>query len=245
MRWFGLAILMACGPGGCGGSESAATPTTIPEENEEYTVERQRMVAEQIAKRGVNDPRVLEAIGAVPRHRFVEPADAHLAYRDHPIPIGHGQTISQPYIVASMSELAQIAPGDRVLEIGTGSGYQAAVLAEMGAEVYSIEIVEPLGERARGVLEELGYDVHVRIGDGYAGWPEEAPFDAVLLTAAPPAIPEPLIEQLAPGGRLVAPEGDTLEQKLVVIDKAADGSTERRIVYGVRFVPMTGRAQQQ
>lgn len=206
-------------------------------------MERSRMVREQIAARGVSDERVLDAVSSVPRHRFVPEAEAHLAYRDHPIPIGHGQTISQPYIVASMSELAGVEAGDRVLEIGTGSGYQAAVLAAMGAEVYSIEIIEPLGLRAREVLDELGYAVHVRIGDGYAGWPEEAPFAAVILTAAPPEIPQPLIDQLAPGGRLVAPEGDSLAQQLVVIDKADDGSTSRRVVYGVRFVPMTGRAQ--
>ncbi len=201
------------------------------------------MVREQIERRGVSDPRVLEAMRSVPRHRFVLPADAGVAYQDHPIPIGHGQTISQPYIVASMSELAQIEPGDRVLEIGTGSGYQAAVLAALGATVYSLEVVVPLAERARAILQELGSDVHLRVGDGYEGWPEEAPFDAVLLTAAPPEIPPPLLEQLAPGGRLVAPVGDTVQQRLMVVDRDDDGDLHERIVYGVRFVPMTGRAQ--
>ncbi len=246
MRWWGLMWLLACGPGACGSQEeppTGAQPTTADDE-ESYEMDRRAMVRQQIAARGVRDERVIEAVSNVPRHRFVDPQDAHLAYQDHPLPIGHGQTISQPYIVAFMTELAQVEPGDKVLEIGTGSGYQAAVLAEMGAEVYSIEIVAPLGERARAVLEELGYDVHVRIGDGYAGWPEEAPFDAVIVTAAPPEIPQPLIDQLAPGGRLIAPEGGTFDQQLVVIDKAADGSTERRVVYGVRFVPMTGRAQE-
>lgn len=207
-------------------------------------MDRERMVQEQITARGVNDPRVLEAMASVPRHRFVAPADAKLAYDDHPIPIGHGQTISQPYIVASMSELARVEPGDRVLEIGTGSGYQAAVLAAMGADVYSLEIVPALGAQARALLQELGYPVHLRVGDGYEGWPEAAPFDAILLTAAPPTIPQPLLDQLAPGGRLVAPEGDSHQQRLVLVEKAEDGSTERRVVYGVRFVPMTGRAQE-
>jgi len=211
--------------------------------NDDRTEDRERMVREQIERRGVNDPRVLAAMRSVPRHRFVLPADADLAYEDHPIPIGHGQTISQPYIVASMSELARVEAGDRVLEIGTGSGYQAAVLAAMGATVFSIEVVTPLAERARALLHELGSDVRLRVGDGYEGWPEEVPFDAVLLTAAPPAIPPPLFEQLAPGGRLVAPVGDTLDQRLMVVDKASDGSLTERVVYGVRFVPMTGRAQ--
>ena len=208
-----------------------------------YAREREGMVSTQIEARGVRDPRVLEAMRAVPRHLFVPESQRAGAYRDHPLPIGNDQTISQPYIVALMSELAEIRPGANVLEVGTGSGYQAAVLAAMGANVCSIEIVEPLGVRARQTLERLGYRVEVRIGDGYAGWPERAPFDAILITAAPPRIPEPLLAQLREGGRLVAPVGER-EQDLVVITRTAEGY-RRRSVIPVRFVPMTGRAQQR
>lgn len=193
---------------------------------------------------GIRDARVLAAIASVPRHRMVPDALESGAYVDSPLPIGHGQTISQPYIVARMSELADIEPGEKVLEIGTGSGYQAAVLAELGAEVYSIEIVPELGERTRALLDRLGYSerIHTRIGDGYAGWSSEAPFAAILLTAAPPAIPEPLKEQLALGGKLVAPVGRGA-QELVVLTRTADG-LEQTAALPVRFVPMTGRAQE-
>jgi len=150
------------------------------------------MVRRQLAGRDITSARVLAAMGEVPRHRFVPEALRGRAYDDGPLPIGHDQTINQPYIVALMTQLAELAPGDRVLEVGTGSGYQAAVLVALGAEVYSIEIVEPLGRRAAATLEALSYEVHLRIGDGYAGWPERAPFDAILLTAAPASIPEPL-----------------------------------------------------
>lgn len=203
---------------------------------------RERMVQEQIVARGVADARVIAALRSVPRHRFVPSAQTGAAYEDRPLAIGADQTISQPYIVALMSELAQVAPGDRVLEVGTGSGYQAAILAAMGAEVYSIEIVEELARSATERLKRLGYHrVHVRYGDGYAGWPEHAPFDAIVVTAAPPRIPEPLKQQLAIGGRLVVPVGRA-DQELVTLTRTSSGFAERRSI-PVRFVPMTGRAQ--
>jgi protein-L-isoaspartate(D-aspartate) O-methyltransferase len=195
------------------------------------------MVREQIAARGVRDPRVLEAMRSVPRHRFVPQANQGEAYEDYPLPIGHGQTISQPYIVAYMSEVLAVGPGSTVLEVGTGSGYQAAVLAEMGAEVYTIEIVPELARSARQVFEALGYTrVHAREGDGYVGWPERAPFDAVIVTAAPDHVPQPLIDQLAIGGRMVVPVGRG-SQQLVLLTKTADGVVrEERMP--VRFVPL-------
>ena len=166
------------------------------------------MVREQIAGRDVRDPRVLAALAHVPRHELVPDEMREYAYEDRPLPIGHGQTISQPYVVAYMTEQLRLRGDERVLEIGTGSGYQAAVLAELAREVYSIEIVEELGERARADLARLGYsNVHVRVGDGYRGWPEQAPFDAIIVTAAPGHVPQPLIDQLAVGGRLVLPVG--------------------------------------
>jgi len=167
------------------------------------------MFLSEIIDRGVRDRAVLEAMRRVPRHLFVPPEEIPYAYDDRPLPIGHEQTISQPYIVASMTELAAVAPGARVLEVGTGSGYQTAILAELGCEVWSIEIVEPLARRAAAILGRLGYDrVHLAVGDGYGGWPEAAPFDAVLVAAAPPRVPEPLMAQLAADGRLVIPVGD-------------------------------------
>jgi protein-L-isoaspartate(D-aspartate) O-methyltransferase len=217
-------------------------PPAAPARGDDRSQERRAMVTEQIEARGVRDPRVLEAMRKVPRHEFVPREQRPYAYADHPLPIGHQQTISQPYIVAAMTELAQVRPGARVLEIGTGSGYQAAVLAELGAEVYSIEIVEPLTRSAAATLERLGYRVQVRAGDGYQGWPEHAPFEAIVVTAAPPRIPEPLKQQLAEGGRLVIPVGD-FYQELVVLTRRG-GELERRSVFPVRFVPMTGEAQQ-
>jgi protein-L-isoaspartate(D-aspartate) O-methyltransferase len=203
---------------------------------------RNAMVARQIEPRGVRSPAVLQAMRAVPRHEFVPEALRARAYQDSPLPIGEGQTISQPYIVALMTELAAPRKGARVLEIGTGSGYQAAVLAELGAQVHSIEIVEPLGRRAAETLKRLGYaTVKTRIGDGYRGWPQAAPFDAILVTAAPPRIPEPLKQQLAVGGRLVVPVGED-EQELLVLTPTKTGFEERRVL-PVRFVPMTGEAQ--
>jgi len=197
------------------------------------------MVSRQIAARGIDDDGVLAAMRKVPRHAFVPDDYQGYAYADHPLPIGHDQTISQPYIVALMTELAGVRSGSRVLEVGTGSGYQAAVLAAMGCRVYSIEIIEPLARQAAELLEEQGYaGVSVRAGDGYAGWPEEAPFDAILITAAPPRIPEPLVEQLKPGGRLVVPLGDRF-QELTVVTRTETG-IETESVLPVRFVPMTG-----
>ncbi len=198
---------------------------------------RMKMVETQIRSRGIEDERVLGAMEDVERHKFVPPGAVDHAYRDNPLSIGHGQTISQPYIVALMTEILQLEPDDIVLEIGTGSGYQAAILAELVTEVFSIEIVEDLGQEAAGRLVELGYDnVTVRIGDGYLGWPEHAPFDAIIVTAAPPQIPQALIDQLADGGRMVVPVG-TGYQELVVIEKK-DGNVTQRSITAVRFVPM-------
>ena len=203
------------------------------------------MVADQIEARGVKDSAVLATMRRVPRHEFVPAAARLFAYNDHPLPIGEGQTISQPYIVGLMTELLQVKAGQRVLEIGTGSGYQAAVLAELGVEVYTIEIVEKLASSSRAVLNRLGYEkIQVRAGDGYQGWPEVAPFDRIIITAAPPRVPQPLIDQLKPGGRLVVPEG-IREQTLILYTKSADGKLQRESVLPVRFVPMTGEAQKR
>ncbi len=200
---------------------------------------RETMVAEQIAGRGIVDARVLAAMAKVPRHRFVPAALRDEAYNDHPLPIGEGQTISQPYIVALMTEALELAASARVLEIGTGSGYQAAVLAEICQEVYSIEILPPLGERAARLLAELGYaNVRVRVGDGYQGWAEAAPFDAIIVTCAPTHVPEPLARQLAEGGRMVIPVGENWTQELVLLTKEKGRLVQKQIV-PVRFVPMT------
>jgi protein-L-isoaspartate(D-aspartate) O-methyltransferase len=191
------------------------------------------------------DPAVVAALRAVPRERFIPQALRSKAYGNHPLPIGLGQTISQPYIVAIMSHLIAIQPGARVYELGTGSGYQAAVLAEMGAEVYTVEIVPELAERAAATLAELGYTkVRVRAGDGYLGWPEAAPFDAIIVTAAGPEVPPALVAQLKAGGRLVMPLGETDKtQQLVVVTKDADGTLHRSSVLPVRFVPITRGAR--
>ncbi len=200
------------------------------------------MVTEQIAARGVDDARVLAAMRRVPRHLLVPEAQRALAYQDHPLPIGHGQTISQPFIVGFMTAALELDGSERVLEIGTGSGYQTAVLAELAEHVYSIEIVAPLAETARAALAELGYqNVSVRAGDGYRGWPEEAPFDAIIVTAAPGHVPEPLLEQLAVGGRMIVPVGGLL-QELVLLTRSQAGITRERVL-PVRFVPMTGEAE--
>ena len=203
--------------------------------------DRARMVATHIRGRGVRDERVLAALETVQRHRFIPRELRVEAYRDHPLPIGRGQTVSQPFIVARMTELLGLQPGERVLEIGTGSGYQAAVLAEMGVQVYTMEIVAELAERATALLAELGYsNVSVRHGDGYAGWPEQAPFDAILLTAAPEEIPPPLLEQLAPGGRLCGPVGrEHAVQHLVMVRRDSEGRLSRQVLDAVRFVPFT------
>jgi protein-L-isoaspartate(D-aspartate) O-methyltransferase len=205
---------------------------------------RREMVEDQIVGRGrdVHDPRVIAAMAQVPRHDLV-PADVRaFSYQDRALPIGYGQTISQPDIVAYMTE--KLAPRwtDRVLEVGTGSGYQAAVLSKLVREVYTVEIVEPLARRAASDLERLGYDnVRVRVGDGYAGWPEAAPFDAIIVTCAPDHVPQPLVEQLAEGGRLVIPVGPPEAQELVLLEKR-DGKLEQRAALPVLFVPMTGKA---
>jgi len=206
--------------------------------------ERERMVTSQIEARGVRDPRLLRALRAIPRHEFVPPEQRTHAYEDRPLPIGEGQTISQPYIVAVMTELLELDGSEKVLEIGTGSGYQAAVLSMLAREVYSIEIVPELARRAAADLARLGYaNVHVRHGDGYRGWPEEAPFDAIIVTAAPGHVPEPLVEQLAIGGRMVLPVGD-VSQDLVLVTRSEDGVRQERLL-GVRFVPMTGEAERR
>ncbi len=204
---------------------------------------REEMVATQIAARGVAEPRTLAALRKVPRHLFVPAAAVGQAYDDHPVPIGHGQTISQPYIVAFMTEALRLRGGETVLEIGTGCGYQAAVLAELAAQVYTIEIVAPLAEEAAARLTRLGYgNVHVRAGDGYLGWPERAPFDAIMVTAAAPRIPEPLKQQLRDGGRLIIPVGEDW-QELVLLMRHGDRFEERRVL-PVRFVPMTGKVRE-
>jgi protein-L-isoaspartate(D-aspartate) O-methyltransferase len=205
----------------------------------DFKAMREKMVENQIRARGVKDPRVLSALAKVERHRFVPEKYLDSAYSDQPLPIGEGQTISQPYIVALMTELLELRGNERVLEIGTGSGYQAAILAELAKEVYTIEIIEPLASTARERLSELGYqNVQVRAGDGYLGWSEAAPFDAIIVTAAPDHIPKPLIDQLKEGGRMVLPVG-TFTQELKKIVKRS-GKMETIDVIPVLFVPMTG-----
>jgi protein-L-isoaspartate(D-aspartate) O-methyltransferase len=205
-----------------------------------FAAKREIMVRTQIEDRGVRDPGVLRVMRAVPRHLFMPEPVRGLAYADQPVPVGYGQTISQPYIVGFMTELLTPAPAHTVLEIGTGSGYQAAVLSRLVRHVYSIEIVPELARSSAAALKELGYDnVTVRLGDGYKGWPEHAPFDRIILTAAPPQVPDELIRQLRPGGRLVAPEGASVfGQQLVVIDKKPDGKIAKKAVLPVMFVPM-------
>lgn len=211
---------------------------------DKWTALREDMVRRQVEARGVADPGVLAAIRSVPRHLFVPEDVQDRAYDDSPQSIGNGQTISQPYIVALMTELLEVEPGGRVLEIGTGSGYQAAVLAAMGVEVFSIEIRPRLCAQAEETLEELGYEnVHVRCGDGYGGWPSEAPFDGIIVTAAPERIPEPLLDQLAENAHMVIPVG-SFYQELKVISKRPDGVSERSVI-PVRFVPMTGEVERQ
>lgn len=193
-------------------------------------------------KRAALDERVLEAMARVPRHEFVPAELAHRAYHNRPLPIGHGQTISQPYIVAIMTDLLELEPGQKVLEVGTGSGYQAAVLAELGMRVFSIEIIEALGRRAGGLLQRLGYDnVELRVGDGYYGWPEQAPFDAIVVTAAASHIPPPLVDQLALGGRMIIPVGSRFStQELILIKRIERDEVVTRQILPVRFVPLTG-----
>lgn len=204
--------------------------------------ERHRMVERQIEQRGVSDEAVLSAMRSVPRHEFVPPDLSDRAYADSPLPIGHGQTISQPYIVGFMTEKLELAPGDRVLEIGTGSGYQAAILGAMGVEVVTIEIIGPLAEQAAGLLERLGYDNITAIhGDGYYGFEGLAPYDAIIVTAAAQHVPPPLIEQLKPGQRMMIPVGRAgWTQNLLLVTKTDDGQTRTRNLMSVAFVPLTG-----
>jgi protein-L-isoaspartate(D-aspartate) O-methyltransferase len=210
---------------------------------EDYAQERERMVSRQIEARGISDPRVVAAMRKVPRHLFVPEAVRSSAYSDAPLPIGEGQTISQPYIVALMTDLARPGQNDRALEVGTGSGYQAAVLANLVGHVYSIELEPELARRAEALLHELQYEnITVRSGDGYAGWPEAAPFDVIIVTAAPDHVPQPLIEQLKRGGRLVIPVGKTFAvQQLQVLEKDASGRINTSLVTPVRFVPLRRR----
>jgi protein-L-isoaspartate(D-aspartate) O-methyltransferase len=224
---------------GCGMSSRDAPPAA-----DEYTEPRARMVREQLVARGIRDERVLAAMGRVPRHELVPEALREEAYEDGPLPIGEGQTISQPYIVAAMSEAAVLTGGERVLEVGTGSGYQAAVLSALAREVYTIELEPDLAARAQRDLTRLGCtNVHTRTGDGYRGWPEAAPFDAILVTAAPESVPPPLLEQLKVGGRLVIPVGAFHDQELWVYTKTERG-VERRHLFPVRFVPLRGDANE-
>jgi protein-L-isoaspartate(D-aspartate) O-methyltransferase len=205
----------------------------------DFSRDREAMVTRQIQDRGIADERVLAAMRKVERHRFVPEKYQTKAYKDYPLPIGENQTISQPYIVGLMTDLLDLDGTEKVLEIGTGSGYQAAVLAELAAEVYTIEIVEPLADRSEALLCELGYkNITVRCGDGFAGWPELAPFDAIIVTCAPPKIPQPLIDQLALGGRLVIPVGN-IYQELILLERKENELVTTRIA-PVRFVPMTG-----
>jgi protein-L-isoaspartate(D-aspartate) O-methyltransferase len=209
---------------------------------DEYETERRQMVERQIRARDIGDKAVLEAMRKVPRHRFVPTQLAHRAYEDNPLSIGHEQTISQPYIVAYMTEAAEVSKDDKVLEIGTGSGYQAAVLGELAREVYTIEIIPELAERARQTLDEMGYkNVHVKAGNGYLGWPEHAPFDAIVVTAAPDEIPQALVEQLAVGGKMVVPVGAG-NQDMMIVTKTKDGVIQKKTI-PVRFVPMTGKPE--
>jgi protein-L-isoaspartate(D-aspartate) O-methyltransferase len=225
------AFLSGTGHAGCAPSDSA------------YEKQRDRMVSVQIEARGITDRRVTAAMRAVPRHRFVPPGMRSLAYNDHPLPIGDDQTISQPYIVALMTASLDLEGGERILEIGTGSGYQAAVLAEIVDTVFTIEIIASLAQRARATLDTLGYrNIRFRVGDGYDGWPAAAPFDGVIVTAAAPRVPPRLVEQLVVGGRIVIPVGEAY-QKLVVYERTAQG-LEQVSSTPVRFVPMTGKIRE-
>src|SRR5438094_7175322 len=210
-----------------------------------FGTERQRMVQQQLMTRGITDARVLAAMAKVPREEFVPPESRAASYEDGPLQIGHGQTISQPYIVAFMTEQLRPKASDRVLEIGTGSGYQAAILAELVSEVYSIEIVEPLAKGAETTLQRLGYkNVHVKIGDGYKGWPEAGPFDAIIVTCAPDKVPQLLVDQLKDDGRMVIPVGDRFAQELYLLEKKK-GQLKQSATLPVRFVPMTSEAEKK
>ena len=211
----------------------------------DFAAQRQQMVEQQLKARGIKDERVLAAMAKLPREEFV-PADARVdAYEDGPLPIGYDQTISQPYIVAFMTEQLRPKPSDRVLEIGSGSGYQAAILAELVADVYTIDIVEPLAKTAEATLQRLGYkNVHIKVGDGYNGWPEEMPFDAIIVTCAPEKVPQPLVDQLKNGGRMVIPVGERFAQQLYLLEKK-NGQMKESVILPVRFVPMLREKKKQ
>jgi protein-L-isoaspartate(D-aspartate) O-methyltransferase len=229
-RWL---IIVAVASAGCGQN---APPVS------DFAAQRQIMIQQQLTARGINDQRVLAAMAKVPREEFVAPESRVASYEDGPLPIGYGQTISQPYVVAFMTEQLRPKPSDRVLEVGTGSGYQAAILAELVSEIYSIEIVEPLAKNAETTLQRLGYkNVHVKIGDGYKGWPEMAPFDAIIVTCAPDKVPQPLVDQLKDNGRMVIPVGDRFAQQLYLLEKK-NGQLKQSATLPVRFVPMTSEA---
>jgi len=224
-------LLSVMVPGGCMAGHDEAAESA-----------RKRMVEQQLRARDIVDERVLEAMGRVPRHLFVEPSLERFAYEDRPLSIGVGQTISQPYIVALMTQLLGVQPAHRILEVGTGSGYQAAVLAELAGEVYTIEIIPALAESARARLEALGYrNVRVRQGDGYEGWPEHAPFDGIIVTAGAPQIPPPLIEQLHEGGRIVIPVGAARATQELIVGEKRGGKLQTRSIAPVLFVPLTGK----
>jgi protein-L-isoaspartate(D-aspartate) O-methyltransferase len=233
MRFLIVAVLAATA---CGQRPTSAS---------DFAAQRQHMVQQQLNTRGINDQRVLAAMAKVPREEFVPSESRVASYEDGPLPIGYGQTISQPYIVAFMTEQLRPKPSDRVLEVGTGSGYQAAILAELVSDVYSIEIVEPLAKNGEATLQRLGYkNVHVKIGDGYKGWPETAPFDAIIVTCAPDKVPQPLVDQLKDGGRMVIPVGDKFAQQLYLLEKK-NGQLKQSATLPVRFVPMTSEAEKK
>jgi protein-L-isoaspartate(D-aspartate) O-methyltransferase len=242
----GLAFALSLIAHGAAAQDGAATDRAVGADRaaraDDRADERARMVEEQIAARGVKDPRVLEAFREVPRHLFVPEAHQRLAYADQPLPIGEGQTISQPYIVAYMTELLNLEPGDRVLEVGTGSAYQAAIASQLADSVFTVEIIPGLAASAAERLRRLGYaNVVARQGDGYFGWAEHAPFDAIVVTAAAGQIPPPLLQQLEPGGRMVIPVGGVFQvQHLVLVEKADDGRVTTRNLLPVRFVPLVG-----
>jgi protein-L-isoaspartate(D-aspartate) O-methyltransferase len=229
-------ILAAVAAGGCGQKAPSAV---------DFAAQRQQMVQQQLKPRGINDERVLAAMAKVPREEFVPADERGDAYEDGPLPIGYDQTISQPYIVAFMTEQLRLKPSDRLLEIGSGSGYQAAVLAELVADTYTIEIIEPLAKTAEATLQRLGYkNVHLKVGDGYQGWQEEAPFDAIIVTCAPEKVPQPLMDQLKDGGRMVIPVGERFAQQLYLLEKK-NGQLKESATLPVRFVPMLREQKQR
>jgi protein-L-isoaspartate(D-aspartate) O-methyltransferase len=226
-------------------SSSALLPAE-DQQADAYLKKRLEMVSEQLASRDITDQKVLEVMSKVPRHLFVNPSHRDQAYEDYPLPIDEGQTISQPYIVALMTQCLKIEPGEKILEIGTGSGYQAAVLADLSAQVYSVEIREKLAGKAALTLQELGYKgVQVKWGDGYFGWKEKAPFDAIIVTCAANHIPSPLLDQLREGGRLIIPLGSTLYFQTLTLITKVQGKPKVKQISGVRFVPMVGEAEKR